>query len=168
MPEPRNTLADRLGSSRASAHAFDGEASRAVLKRLLEWYYFEKDRQSANRLEMAMDCDFHDNLPWDAQDAALLRKAEASSDSRRRSFPTDPRRPQGRAEDRVQPRSRLESPPASDRWLPGLCCSPTGQKLCILTQNVITLLIFLVGRNVKSRIRTIGNSRGVFTPAPRW
>ena len=47
VPEPRNMLADRLGSARASPHALDGEASRAVLRQLLEWYYFEKDRQLA-------------------------------------------------------------------------------------------------------------------------
>ena len=47
VPEPRNTLSDRLGSARASPDALVGEASRAVLKQLLEWYYVKKDRQSA-------------------------------------------------------------------------------------------------------------------------
>ena len=56
-----------------SSHPLESEGSRAILRQLLQWYYFEKERQAANRLEMAMDCDFYDNLQWDAQDAAILR-----------------------------------------------------------------------------------------------
>ena len=56
-----------------STHPLESEGSRAILRQLLQWYYFEKERQAANRLEMAMDCDFYDNLQWDAQDAAILR-----------------------------------------------------------------------------------------------
>ena len=33
-----------------NAHPMDGEKARNTLRRLLEWMYFEKDRQSANRL----------------------------------------------------------------------------------------------------------------------
>ncbi len=54
-------------------HPLETDGSRAILRQLLQWYYFEKERQAANRLEMAMDCDFYDNLQWDAQDAAILR-----------------------------------------------------------------------------------------------
>ena len=54
--------------------ALDGEAARAELRQLLEWYYYEKERQSLNRLDMAMDCDFYDNLQWDPDDAAVLRE----------------------------------------------------------------------------------------------
>ena len=56
-----------------STHPLESEGARAILRQLLQWYYFEKERQAANRLEMAMDCDFYDNLQWDAQDAAILR-----------------------------------------------------------------------------------------------
>ena len=56
-----------------SSHPLESEGARAILRQLLQWYYFEKERQAANRLEMAMDCDFYDNLQWDAQDAAILR-----------------------------------------------------------------------------------------------
>ena len=52
----------------------DGEEARAELRKLLEWYYYEKERQSLNRLDMAMDCDFYDNLQWDPEDAAVLRE----------------------------------------------------------------------------------------------
>jgi len=52
----------------------DGEEARAELRRLLEWYYYEKEKQSLNRLDMAMDCDFYDNLQWDPEDATTLRE----------------------------------------------------------------------------------------------
>ncbi len=55
------------------SNPLDDEAARKVHRRLLEWYYHEKDRQSANRLEMAMDSDFYDNLQWHPQDAAELQ-----------------------------------------------------------------------------------------------
>lgn len=51
----------------------DAEKARAELRKLLEWYYYEKEKQSLNRLDMAMDCDFYDNLQWDPEDATTLR-----------------------------------------------------------------------------------------------
>ena len=51
----------------------DGDKARAELRQLLEWYYYERERQSLNRLDMAMDCDFYDSLQWDPEDAATLR-----------------------------------------------------------------------------------------------
>ena len=55
-------------------HRLDTEEARAELRQLLEWYFYEKERQSLNRLDMAMDCDFYDNLQWDPEDAATLRE----------------------------------------------------------------------------------------------
>lgn len=55
-----------------NGHKLDGEAARAEHKRLLEWYYFEKEKQAPNRMEMATDHDFYDNLQWDAEDAATV------------------------------------------------------------------------------------------------
>jgi hypothetical protein len=55
------------------AHPLDGEEARKVHRRLLEWFYLERDKQAANRLDMAMDCDFYDNLQWDPDDAETLR-----------------------------------------------------------------------------------------------
>lgn len=57
----------------AGQHPMDGEKARTTLRRLLEWFYYEKEKQSANRLEMAMDCDFYDNLQWEPDDAQALR-----------------------------------------------------------------------------------------------
>jgi len=50
----------------------DSPASRKLLRQLLQWYFYERDRQSANRMDMAIDHDFYDNLQWDEQDAAVL------------------------------------------------------------------------------------------------
>jgi hypothetical protein len=51
----------------------DGAPARAELRQLLEWYFLEREKQAQNRLEMATDCDFYDNLQWDAEDAQTLR-----------------------------------------------------------------------------------------------
>ena len=51
----------------------DDEASQATLRQLLSWYYLEKERQALNRLEMAMDADFYDNLQWAPEDAQILK-----------------------------------------------------------------------------------------------
>jgi hypothetical protein len=55
-----------------SAHPLDSEDSRKELRRLLGWYYLERDRQAENRLQMATDHDFYDGDQWDAEDAAVL------------------------------------------------------------------------------------------------
>lgn len=56
-----------------AAHRLDSSEARDKLRRLLEWYHFERDRQAANRMEMALDHDFYDGLQWDAEDAQTLR-----------------------------------------------------------------------------------------------
>lgn len=66
-PTERNALAT------TGAHPLDGETARGELRQLLEWFYYEKEKQSLNRLEMAMDADFYDNLQWDPEDAQVLR-----------------------------------------------------------------------------------------------
>jgi len=66
-PVERNELAEVGG------HPLDGPEARKELRQLLEWYYYEKDRQAANRLEMAIDADFYDGIQWDPEDAQVLR-----------------------------------------------------------------------------------------------
>lgn len=66
-PFERNELATVGG------HPMDGEKARAELRKLLEWLYHEKDKQSANRLEMACDADMYDNIQWNEEDAQILR-----------------------------------------------------------------------------------------------
>jgi hypothetical protein len=57
-----------------SSHPMDSDEARAELRMLLQWYYYERDKQSGNRLEMAMDHDFYDNMQWDPDDAATVRE----------------------------------------------------------------------------------------------
>lgn len=57
-----------------NTHPMDSDEFCAELRRLLEWWYYEKDKQAANRMEMAMDGDMYDNLQWDQEDAAVLRE----------------------------------------------------------------------------------------------
>ncbi len=51
----------------------DSPESLALHKKLLGWYFMERDRQAENRLEMATDCDFYDNQQWDEDDAQAVR-----------------------------------------------------------------------------------------------
>ena len=66
---------DGAGTALAAmdGHALDGEEARKEHRRLLEWFYYEKEKQAANRMEMATDHDFYDNLQWDPEDAAEVR-----------------------------------------------------------------------------------------------
>jgi len=57
----------------AGPHKMDGPDAKAELRKLLEWFYYEKDKQAFNRLEMATDADFYDNLQWDPEDAQTLK-----------------------------------------------------------------------------------------------
>jgi len=34
-----------------TSHPMDGDEARSELRKLLEWFYFEKEKQAANRLE---------------------------------------------------------------------------------------------------------------------
>ena len=70
--EQIRTLVDPKAA--AAGNWLDGEGPRKVHRQLLEWYYLEKQRQAANRLEMAIDNDFYDSLQWDPEDAAILRE----------------------------------------------------------------------------------------------
>lgn len=55
------------------AHPLDSEEANKEHRQLLEWFYLERERQAENRLEMAMDADFYDNIQWDPTDAAMLK-----------------------------------------------------------------------------------------------
>lgn len=48
----------------------DGDHPKKVLRQLLSWYFEERERQSVNRYQMAIDHDFYDNLQWSEEDAA--------------------------------------------------------------------------------------------------
>lgn len=55
-----------------SKNPMDSEESRKELRQLLGWYYLERDKQTENRLQMAMDADFYDGDQWDREDAAIV------------------------------------------------------------------------------------------------
>lgn len=64
---------DSRAVASTKAHPLDSEDSRREHRKLLAWFYREKEKQAANRLEMATDHDFYDNIQWDPEDAATLR-----------------------------------------------------------------------------------------------
>lgn len=57
----------------APSNRLDGEKGRDLHNKLMGWYFMEREKQAVNRMEMAMDADFYDNLQWDPEDAADLR-----------------------------------------------------------------------------------------------
>jgi len=64
LAKPRQDLAVQASSK------MDAEPARRLLSKLLSWLYAEREKQAANRMEMAMDADFYDSIQWDPQDAA--------------------------------------------------------------------------------------------------
>lgn len=65
--EPRGAIVPVEGGNK-----LDGEKARKLHSRLLSWFYYERDKQAANRLEMSLDHDFYDGLQWAPEDAAIL------------------------------------------------------------------------------------------------
>lgn len=55
-----------------TGHPMDSPQAHDELRKLLQWFYHERDKQATNRLEMALDEDFYDSMQWDPDDAAIL------------------------------------------------------------------------------------------------
>lgn len=55
-------------------HPLDGEDSRAEWRRLLAWLEQERELQSGNRAEMAIDADMYDGFQWRPEDADQVRE----------------------------------------------------------------------------------------------
>jgi hypothetical protein len=51
----------------------DTEDAHAKQRRLLEWYSQERERQSVNRFQMALDEDYYDSLQWAEDEAQEVR-----------------------------------------------------------------------------------------------
>lgn len=64
---------DSFGKGAAPGNDLDSEVCRKEHSKLLSWFLLERDKQSANRHEMALDQDFYDNMQWDPEDAATLK-----------------------------------------------------------------------------------------------
>ncbi len=50
----------------------DSEESRKTHRKLLDWYFQEREKQAVNRYQQAVDHDFYDNLQWSQEDAEEL------------------------------------------------------------------------------------------------
>lgn len=50
----------------------DTEQSHTRHRKLLEWYNQEREKQAANRYQMAIDADYYDNLQWSEEDIQEL------------------------------------------------------------------------------------------------
>ena len=73
---PGDRLSDEIDQlpdePEAPQHPLDSDKMRREHRQLLEWWYLEREKQSANRLEMAIDADFYDNYQWDNEDSAAV------------------------------------------------------------------------------------------------
>jgi hypothetical protein len=77
MPSQKDPWFDQdyeASTANDPADPMESDESREELKQLLSWYYYEKDLQSTNRMEMSMDALFYDNEQWDPTDAAILNE----------------------------------------------------------------------------------------------
>jgi hypothetical protein len=64
---------DSFGKSAAPGSELDSEEARKEHSKIMGWLMLERDKQSTNRHEMALDGDNYDNLQWDPEDAAILK-----------------------------------------------------------------------------------------------
>lgn len=76
MPEPlaEHQTPTEGGSltTKGASNPLDSDKARATHKRLMGWYYYERDRQAQNRLEMAIDHDFYDGEQWSEEDKQIV------------------------------------------------------------------------------------------------
>lgn len=52
-----------------AANRLDAPHAQAVKRKLLDWYFQERERQAVNRYQMAIDADFYDGDQWSLEDA---------------------------------------------------------------------------------------------------
>lgn len=72
-PESRLRF-DEPEASERRGHPLDSDKMHELHKRLMGHYQRELERQHENRLEMAQDEDFYDNIQWSEEDAQILRE----------------------------------------------------------------------------------------------
>lgn len=71
LPEP---FAGRgLDGEGKKVHPLDSPKALEIHKNLMNWYTAERTKQSVNRYQMALDCDFYDGLQWDPDDVEILK-----------------------------------------------------------------------------------------------
>lgn len=60
------------------AHPLDSQQKQKLLSRLRDWLDQERERQAANRFQMALDEDYYDSMQWTEEEAqALLERGQA-------------------------------------------------------------------------------------------
>lgn len=64
-----DSIDDAINQAKETAvHPLDSDETRKLHRKLLDWYFHERSKQSANRMEMALDADFYDGIQWDPDD----------------------------------------------------------------------------------------------------
>lgn len=63
---------DSFGKNAQQVDPLDSDEAKKQFRKILNWFYQEKDKQAENRLEMATDADFYDSIQYSAEDAAIL------------------------------------------------------------------------------------------------
>lgn len=69
LPEP-----SAGGEDAYQGHPLDSADSLEIHRDLMNWYTAERTKQSMNRYQMALDCDFYDGLQWDPDDIETLKE----------------------------------------------------------------------------------------------
>ena len=64
--------ADNFGKDFENKDPLDTDEAKKDHRMLINWFYQEKDKQATNRMEMATDNDFYDNIQYSEEDAAIL------------------------------------------------------------------------------------------------
>jgi hypothetical protein len=78
MDEDERRAATQSEGERTEAQK-DYERLKKLHRKLFEWYQLEREKQAANRYQMALDVDFYDGLQWDEQDVEeLLARGQAA------------------------------------------------------------------------------------------
>jgi len=62
------------GAVDAPDNPLDSEESQKLLSKLEEWLEIERQKQAANRFQMALDHDFYDGLQWSEEDILVLNE----------------------------------------------------------------------------------------------
>ena len=74
---PGDQFLEELGSSPEDPakplHPCDSDEARKEHRKILQWYYLERERQAENRMQMAIDSDFYDNEQWAPEDAKEVK-----------------------------------------------------------------------------------------------
>ena len=69
-----DSIDEAIAQQNSAVDPLDSEDSRKLHRKLMDWYFHERAKQSGNRMEMAMDTDCYDGLQWNPEDAADVER----------------------------------------------------------------------------------------------